>query len=95
MVLARTECISAIRENGLWQAKLSSGESVEARAVVNAAGPWVKTVLNARLSQPSRDEVRLAVPLPPGVRLVTGAVGAWHAAFGPIVGHTRRCSYRR
>ena len=58
-ILSRTECLSARRENGLWVAKLSSGESVAARAVVNAAGPWVKTVLNRQLSQPSRDEVRL------------------------------------
>ena len=59
VVLTRTECVSAQRENDLWRAKLSSGETVTARAVVNAAGPWVKAVLNARLSQPSRDEVRL------------------------------------
>ena len=58
-VLTRTECISAKRENDLWQARLSNGETVAARAVVNAAGPWVKTVLNGHLSQPSRDEVRL------------------------------------
>ncbi|MBI1942938.1 MAG: glycerol-3-phosphate dehydrogenase [Betaproteobacteria bacterium] len=58
-VLTRTECISATRENGLWRARLSNGERVTARAVVNAAGPWVKQVLNAHLSQPSRDAVRL------------------------------------
>jgi len=57
-VLTRTECLSAERENGLWLARLSCGETVAARAVVNAAGPWVKTVLNRQLSQPSRDEVR-------------------------------------
>ena len=59
MVLTRTECVSARRENGLWRARLSTGETVTARAVVNAAGPWVKTVLNAHLSQPSHDSVRL------------------------------------
>jgi glycerol-3-phosphate dehydrogenase len=58
-ILTRTECISAKRANGLWQARFSNGETVETRAVVNAAGPWVKTVLNGQLSQPSRDEVRL------------------------------------
>jgi len=58
-VLTRTECLSADRRAGIWRAKLSSGEQVTARAIVNAAGPWVKTVLNARLSQPSRDAVRL------------------------------------
>jgi glycerol-3-phosphate dehydrogenase len=59
VILTRTECISAKRENDLWRARLSNGDAVEARAVVNAAGPWVKTVLNTHLSQPSRDEVRL------------------------------------
>jgi glycerol-3-phosphate dehydrogenase len=58
-VLTRTECRSAKRHNGAWQARLSNGEEVDARAVVNAAGPWVKKVLNESLGQPSRDLVRL------------------------------------
>jgi glycerol-3-phosphate dehydrogenase len=58
-VLTRTECLSAARKNGTWEAKLSNGETVTARSVVNAAGPWVKQVLNERLGQPSRDAVRL------------------------------------
>ncbi|MEO8143285.1 MAG: glycerol-3-phosphate dehydrogenase [Betaproteobacteria bacterium] len=58
-VLTRTECVAARRESGIWQAKLSSGEEIKSRAIVNAAGPWVKTVLNGHLSQPSRDAVRL------------------------------------
>ena len=58
-ILVHTECISARREANLWRARLSSGEEVSARAVVNAAGPWVKHVLNERLGQPSRDAVRL------------------------------------
>jgi glycerol-3-phosphate dehydrogenase len=58
-VLTRTECLTAKRRAGLWTASLSNGEHVTARAIVNAAGPWVKTVLNGHLSQPSRDAVRL------------------------------------
>jgi glycerol-3-phosphate dehydrogenase len=58
-VMVRTECVSAARSGGLWHASLSSGESLQARAVVNAAGPWVKHVLNERLGQPSADSVRL------------------------------------
>jgi glycerol-3-phosphate dehydrogenase len=58
-VLVRTECLSARRDGALWRARLSNGEEVSARAVVNAAGPWVKHVLNERLGQPSRDAVRL------------------------------------
>lgn len=58
-VLARTECLSARRERGGWSAELSGGERVRAAAIVNAAGPWVKSVLNGRLAQPSADAVRL------------------------------------
>jgi len=58
-ILTRVECRSAVREGGLWRAKLSDGSSVSARAVVNAAGPWVKRVLNGSLGQPSEDKVRL------------------------------------
>jgi D-erythritol 1-phosphate dehydrogenase len=58
-VLVRTECRVARRVDGLWRAELSNGETITARAIVNAAGPWVKRVLNERLAQPSEDEVRL------------------------------------
>ena len=58
-ILVQTECRAARRVDGRWQAELSNGESVTARAIVNAAGPWVKRVLNERLHQPSEDSVRL------------------------------------
>ena len=58
-ILVGTECLSATRIEGVWQVKLSNGEEVKARAIANAAGPWVKRVLNERLGQPSADEVRL------------------------------------
>ena len=58
-VLTRTACVSAERQAGVWHARLSNGEQVAARAIVNAAGPWVKTVLNRQLGQPSADAVRL------------------------------------
>jgi glycerol-3-phosphate dehydrogenase len=58
-VLVRTECRSAQRRDGAWQVELSTGERLQARAIVNAAGPWVKEVLNARLGQPSGESVRL------------------------------------
>ena len=58
-ILTRTECLSARREKNAWQVKLSDGEAITAKAIVNAAGPWVKRVLNERLGQPSRDAVRL------------------------------------
>jgi D-erythritol 1-phosphate dehydrogenase len=58
-VLVRTECVAARRQNGAWQVRLSNGEELEARAIVNAAGPWVKKVLDERLHQSSADAVRL------------------------------------
>jgi glycerol-3-phosphate dehydrogenase len=58
-VLTGVECVSAKRQDGGWQARLSNGEQIEAKAIVNAAGPWVKRVLNGTLNQPSSDAVRL------------------------------------
>src|SRR5262245_39451852 len=58
-VLVGVECVAAKRVVGGWRVRLSNGEQVEAKAIVNAAGPWVKRVLNENLNQPSRDAVRL------------------------------------
>ena len=58
-LLNGVECASAKRVPGGWRARLSNGEEVEAKAIVNAAGPWVKRVLNGTLNQPSGDAVRL------------------------------------
>ncbi len=48
--LARTELIGARRDAGVWSLALRSGggeSSARARALVNASGPWVETVLRA------------------------------------------------
>jgi glycerol-3-phosphate dehydrogenase len=61
-VLTRTECVTAKRVDSGWQALLRTAKSEQtafARGIVNAAGPWVKQVLNDRLHQPSRDNVKL------------------------------------
>jgi glycerol-3-phosphate dehydrogenase len=58
-ILTRTECIAARRERDTWRVTLSGGREVRVRAIVNAAGPWVKRVLNERLRQPSQDGVKL------------------------------------
>jgi len=76
-VRTRTECVSARRQDGLWSVQLraldGAPSEVSVRAIVNAAGPWVKRVLNERLAQPSREAVRLVkgshIVLP---RLYTG-----------------------
>jgi len=58
-IRTRTECLRARRESGNWTVQLSDGSSVAARALVNAAGPWVKRLLDERLALSSRDSVRL------------------------------------
>jgi glycerol-3-phosphate dehydrogenase len=57
-IATRTELLSARREGGLWHARLSGGRDVAARAMVNAAGPWVAELLG-RLSETSASRVRL------------------------------------
>lgn len=62
-IATRTQCESAKRVNDRWRAQLRDSDggarAVTARAIVNAAGPWVKEVLNDRLQQPSADRVKL------------------------------------
>jgi glycerol-3-phosphate dehydrogenase len=68
VILPRTRCIGGARTGRVWRIELRDTRtgierSVEARAVVNAAGPWVKRVLERALRTPS----------PYGVRLVKGS----------------------
>ncbi|MES2097126.1 MAG: glycerol-3-phosphate dehydrogenase [Pseudomonadota bacterium] len=49
---------SARRDGGLWRATLSDGREVEARALVNAAGPWVHLLLE-KLGINGKSNVRL------------------------------------
>jgi glycerol-3-phosphate dehydrogenase len=58
-IATRTELLSARRQGELWRAQLSGGREVSARAIVNAAGPWVAEVLGQRLRESSRSKVRL------------------------------------
>jgi glycerol-3-phosphate dehydrogenase len=62
-VETRTECKQAKRTVVGWEAVLRATHGTErivlARGIVNAAGPWVKQVLNDRLHQASRDNVKL------------------------------------
>ncbi|MEZ0242405.1 MAG: glycerol-3-phosphate dehydrogenase [Sphingomonas sp.] len=57
-IATRTELISAKRQGDVWRALLSDGSTVEARAVVNAAGPWVANLFD-RLDADARSKVRL------------------------------------
>ena len=61
-VLTRTRCSRLVRENGAWTATLASArgeQRVRARAVVNAAGPWVGRFLDQSTPVRSRNSVRL------------------------------------
>lgn len=67
VVRTRTKAVAAERRGGTWRITLQDGasgqrETVEARALVNAAGPWVEEVLRTGLQIPG-----------PRLRLVEGA----------------------
>ncbi len=60
-VRTRTRFVSARRERGLWRATIAGPggrETVTARAIVNAAGPWVADALAATDAKPSNARVR-------------------------------------
>ena len=58
-----TRFVSARPEGALWHATIEDGaghrETVMARALVNAAGPWVGDILSTRLSRDREQGVRL------------------------------------
>ena len=63
----RTQCLSARRADGLWHVELQRQDgtrfSLRARALVNAAGPWVAQFIGDNLQQRS----------PYGIRLIQGS----------------------
>jgi len=63
-VFTRTACTAVRRENGLWVVEMQDGRTgirtvVRARALINAAGPWVNDIVNRVAGQNSRRNVRL------------------------------------
>lgn len=65
-IATQTRCTSAYRENGLWVIDLENTQgrySVQAKALVNAAGPWVAQFIQQNLKQKS----------PYGLRLIQGS----------------------
>ena len=63
-ILTRTECVNAHREGHVWIAELKFRNTVQtekifAKAMVNAAGPWVEKVINEVAGQNSKLNVRL------------------------------------
>ncbi|MCQ8278246.1 glycerol-3-phosphate dehydrogenase [Acetobacteraceae bacterium KSS8] len=63
-VRSRTACVSATRQDGLWHITTRSEDTGEedtilARALVNAAGPWVDSVVHQVVRENKRAPVRL------------------------------------
>ena len=62
-VQTRTACVGARRDGEHWlcelQAEDGSRSQVRARALVNAAGPWVESLIKDTLSLPSSKSIRL------------------------------------
>ncbi len=63
-VRVRTRCISATRAGDLWRVALQDTETgekseVRAKALVNAAGPWVANVLSDVIGLKTKDRIRL------------------------------------
>jgi glycerol-3-phosphate dehydrogenase len=61
-VLTRAAAVSARRDDGLWLVEMRDGEgtiTASARILVNAAGPWVESVLGGVCGVNSRRRVRL------------------------------------
>ena len=62
-ILTRTKLVSARRAHGEWQARLQHADGsildVRARAIANAAGPWVGEVLHGALGRGAQHGVRL------------------------------------
>jgi glycerol-3-phosphate dehydrogenase len=61
-IMTRTRCTGIVRERDAWTATLASAsgqQQIRARAVVNAAGPWVGRFLDQSTPVQSRNTVRL------------------------------------
>ena len=62
-ILPRTRVVSADRTSGVWSIHLrhadGATETVQARALVNAGGPWVSDVIQHTLKINSRESIRL------------------------------------
>ena len=63
-ILVRTQCVSAQREGKLWRVVLEDVENgqrrvIQAKALVNAGGPWVDKVIETVYGPSARKQVRL------------------------------------
>ena len=58
-ILTRTECVALERGADRWRATLNDGRTIAAKAVVNAAGPWVDEVAGLALGKKTKAHLRL------------------------------------
>jgi glycerol-3-phosphate dehydrogenase len=58
-IRTRTRCVGARVVDGAWHLRLGDGTDCAARALVNAAGPWVSQVLQGVLGHAAPTRVRL------------------------------------
>lgn len=63
-ILTYTRVIAAQRKEGYWQIdvlnqRTQQKQSFQAKALVNAAGPWVESLIHEQLKLPSRNQVSL------------------------------------
>jgi glycerol-3-phosphate dehydrogenase len=58
-IRTRTPCLDAARDGGTWRLKLQYGAEAGARALVNAAGPWVGTALRDVAHRTTATAIRL------------------------------------
>jgi len=63
-IATRTEVTAAKRQEGLWQVDTvdkatGQRETIRARALVNATGPWIGSVVTERIGASSRGRIRL------------------------------------
>ncbi len=62
VIRTRTRCLAAERDAGAWRLRLAGDgpeKQITARAIVNAAGPWVSDVLSGVLRQNAPTAIRL------------------------------------
>ncbi|GEN24091.1 glycerol-3-phosphate dehydrogenase [Halomonas cupida] len=64
VIHTRQACTSAIRHQDHWQVEMTNTDSgeittIKARALINAAGPWVDKVLKGAFGEQGKDRVRL------------------------------------
>ncbi len=58
-ILTGTRVTGARAEGGQWQVTLDTGRRVQARALVNAGGPWARKIIGEVMGLNTRENVRL------------------------------------